>query len=248
MSACITGCMIRGQHETTCEDRDTCAGCLPRPAEFGHLCAWDWQRLNGDVVDCPGLVEHLREIGEPDAHAAPPSDTTSYRDPSEGSILPAAWLAADEVHANLASWALLILEEHPNGQGMAGPDEVGAWHTRYGSTVGVLTSRATEALVKWLLPLLPWCAEQEWAGEMRQELATLVATTKARWPIADTRSRHIPGTSCPRCQHLTLWYTPPVGFGLPFVVACENPECGRVFEEDEWTRLVALLERAGRRA
>lgn len=250
--ACISGCTIRGSHLTTCETRDAkidpCTGCQPRPAEFGQLCAFCWQRLNSDVVDAPGLVRHLRFLAEPDAGRKPAGDGRSMGDPAWGSILSAAIGAADEIHANLASWALLILEEHPNGSRMAGPDPRGAWLTQYGSTVGVCRAEATERMVKWLLPLLPWCSEQEWAGEMRRELSSLIATTKARWPMEDTKTRAIAGTPCVRCHQLSLNYTPPSWFKAPFVVACGNPECGRVFSEDEWERLVGLLEIAEKRA
>ena len=149
--------------------------------------------------------------------------------------------AADEVHVCLASWALLILEDHPNGAAMTGPDERGAWLTRYGAVAGVRAPEATTRLVAWLTPWLDWCAGQEWAGEMRREIGQLIATTSARWPTEDYRERPVPGVACPRCDALSLTYTPPRWATAPFVVACVNPECGRTFSEDEWTRLVSLL-------
>lgn len=42
--ACANGCTIRDEHRTSCSD-DTCTGCLPRPAQFGCLCAKDWYAL-----------------------------------------------------------------------------------------------------------------------------------------------------------------------------------------------------------
>jgi len=240
-SACLSGCTSRGQHVTECDARDTCRGCLPRAAEFGLLCPWCWQRLNGDIVDAPMIVAHLREIGEPFAQAAPPSDTASYHDPAEGSILPASWGAADELHADLASWALLILEEHPDGLNMVGPDEVGAWHTKYGAVVGVRISEATTRLVRWLLPMLAWCAEREWAADMRKEIASLTATTLARWPMQDTRTRDVAGVRCVRCGEVSLTYTPTAGVRLPFKVACTSPECGRIYTEAEWDAVLAKM-------
>jgi len=244
-SPCISGCTVRGDHRTTCETRDAktdpCKGCLPRDAETGLLCAWCFQRLQSDVATAPALVAHLREIGEPHAQCAPPSDTRSYRDPAEGDMLPAAWGAADEIHADLASWALLILEEHPLGAGMVGPDEVGAWHTRYGTTVGVITVRATERLCAWLRPLLPWCAAQEWAAEMRSELGSMIATTSARWPMQDSKARAVVGVRCARCGFESLDYTPTKGADLPFDVRCVNPECGRIYTESEWDAALAKM-------
>lgn len=245
MTPCISGCTIRSQHETACEDRDTCKGCLPRSAEFGLLCPWCWQTLNGALVDAPGLIRHLREMADAGTKSAKPDAMIrGGADPAHGSVLSDAVNAADEVHASLASWVLLILEEHPNGAEMKGPDERGAWLTQYGTVAGVKDPEATARLVRWLLPQLAWCAGQGWAGEMRREVGSMVRTTLARWPMEDVRERAIPATLCPRCDRASLTYTPPSVERAPFVVACRNPECGRVFSEDEWTRLVGLLERA----
>jgi hypothetical protein len=302
---CLKGCTIRRQHTPNPPDNhgpDTCNGCLPRPAEYGNLCAWCWQRLHADIIDTPSLVRHLHAEAEPHAGAKPAGDGRTYRDPSEGSVVSGAVTAADELHALLAFYAQQVLEEHPNGDQMAGPDERGVWRTtdtwhsdeygtyprpsivvglarpiqperrwvevirtapvndRDGQPIRYLTraplplppapdpAEPTARLVRWLLPQLAWCADQEWAGEMRSEIAGMVRTTMARWPIADTHTRHIPATLCPRCDRASLTYTPPAAERAPFVVACTNPECGRVFDEDEWTRLVELLGIAERRA
>lgn len=259
---CASGCTIRGRHRTDCQDvcdckgapdnhrpgcDGTCSGCLPRAAEHGQLCAWCFQRLNSDVATAPALVRHLREVAEPHAGTQPLGDGGSARRHSERNLLSGAVDAADEVHAMLASWVHLILDEHPDGDRMTGPDQRGTWHTQYGATAGIRHPDATARLVEWLLPWLPWCAEQEWAAEMRREIGDVVRTTLARWPMADDRTRHIPGIACPRCDQVALTYTPPAVERAPFVVACANPECGRVFSEDEWTRLVGLLAIAERR-
>lgn len=261
---CLTDCTIRGQHQTTCEDRDLetdpCRGCLPRQAEFGNLCPWCWQRLHSDVIDAATLVRHLRYIAAPNAGSAPPGDGRSQGDPAEASILPGAIDAADGVHAALASYAHLILEEHPHGRVMRGPDMRGAWITQttihtdaYGTYVqkatvaGIRDAEATERLVKWMLPFLPWCADQQWAGVMRTELADIIATTKARYPTAETRLVKVTDTLCPRCDHASLTYMPPQKFRDELVIACTNPECGRIFHEVEYARLIGLLDNAERK-
>jgi hypothetical protein len=241
MNPCASGCTIRGHHVTACEDRETCKGCLPRPGEFGRLCAWCFQRLTGDVVDAPGLVRHLRLLAEPHAGTRPAGDGRGHIDPAHGSILSGAVDAADEVHACLASWVLLILEEHPNGAAMTGPDERGAWLTQYGSVVGVRDPEATARLVRWLLPQLAWCAEQEWAGEMRREVGSLIRTTLARWPMEDVRTLRIRDLQCTACGHTSLMYTPTAGFELPFHVSCTHPECGRMYTEDEYDGAIGKL-------
>lgn len=262
--ACLTGCAIRGEHKATCETRDAkidaCRGCLPRQAEFGNLCPWCWQRLHADVIDAAPLVRHLRFIAEPHASTKPPGDGRSQGDPAEAAILSAAVDAADGVHALLAAYAHLVIEEHPHGRVMAGPDERGVVITRQtlyidgdgvyvqrATVWGIRDAEATARLVRWLLPFLPWCSEQEWAGVMRTELADMIATTMARWPTAETRLVKVRDTLCPRCDHASLTYMPPQVVRAELVIACSNPECGRIFREDEYARLIGLLDDAEKR-
>lgn len=253
MTACIRGCGIRGQHLTDCAG-DDCRGCLPRPAEHGLLCAWDWTRLNGDVVEAASLVRHLRDdVADPESagSSAPATDgPRAYRDPSEGSVLSDAIGAADEVHATLAEVAAVILDAHPGR--LTGPSEVGAWRTRQtlatdGVTgeqyvipsriVGVRDPIATDNLVAWMLPLLPWVAEQEWVVDVRADLATIVRTTHARWPLeADHRGRRLP-MPCPTCHTIALHLSPAIPARPTTIVTCTNPECARMFTEDEWDHL-----------
>lgn len=258
--ACIRGCTLLGEHLTSCDTRDAavdpCRGCLPRRAEFGLLCAWDWQRFNADVVDAPGLVQHLRTLSEVEAAAAPPSDGRAYRDPAEGSILPATIGAADEIHALLAEYARRVVEDHPAHP--RGPDETGVWRSlttvhvnEYGPYLarsrvnGIRQAEATGRLVKWLLPHLAWVATQDWVGEARGELGTLIRITSARWPVEeDPRGRHVTDIPCPRCDRISLHYTPPTTERPTMQVACTNPQCARVFTEDEWDRMRALIARA----
>ena len=275
---CAHGCTIRSQHTTTCtgtcngcrpdaghyHDCDnTCRGCLPRPAEYGHLCAWCWQRLHADLIDAPTLVAHLRDMAEPHGGARPLNDNPTRTDPAETAILSAAVDAADELHAQIAAWALLITEEHPAQ--LAGPDRHD-WWTSHGRitalddgepyvsrprVVGIRRPRpdATQRLVTWLLPHLDWAARQDWIGDMRAELKDLISTTRARWPQTE-RPRHVTGVPCSRCDKLTLHYTPPAAFKHPFTVTCTNPDCGRVFTEDEWDGHLArhMASKAGRRS
>lgn len=261
---CAAACVIRGHHTTTCDgtchgchnnnghrthcDR-TCHGCLPRPAEYGHLCPWCWQQLHADLIDAPALIDHLRDVAHPHASAKPLTDHHTRTDPAEGNLLSAAIDAADELHAHIASWAQLILEEHPAG--LTGPTRDGWWisHGRHDTdpetgepytseprTVGIkdTTGRATQRLVTWLLPHLDWASRQDWAGTMRTELRDTTATTRARWPQAERPHRHVRGVPCSRCDHLTLNYSPPAAYRHPFTVTCTNPDCGRVFTEAEW--------------
>jgi hypothetical protein len=232
VSECMSGCKITGQHKSTCEGE--CRGCLPRPAEEGVLCAWCWRRLTTDLAAVPALVVHLREIGKPMAQTNPPGDGRSYRDPAESTVIPAAWLEADSLESLVSSWVLLVIEEHPN-QPMRGPNAA-PW---YGDQVA------------WLTPHLPWCARQDWASIMRGELGRDVATLRARWPmLTDTEPVRRVDVPCPRCDHMSLMYTPPREAGQPFTVHCDDPDCMKSFSEDEWDRfkMLALLAGGERKA
>ena len=261
MSACDYGCTIRGQHQADCAGCDhrghtECCGCLPRPAEYGRLCAWCWQRLCADIAEAPALIEHLHEVAEPNAGTKPPSDVKVYRDPAEGDLVSPAIDAADEIHALLASWALVVLEERDGVE--HGPDQTGWWqsktHTKtdpdtgdlyvsHRRAVGLRRNNAdpTRRLIDWLHPHLPWLAQHELAGVIRQEIGALIGTTKARWPTTDYRTRHVPGVACARCKQHTLSYTPTTYYRAQFKVTCNNPDCGRIYTEDEWDATIAKL-------
>jgi hypothetical protein len=236
-----------------------------------RLCAWCWQRLATDVAAAPTLVAHLREIGKPYAQTAPPADTRSWRDPAETPLRPAAWDAADDIHAILAAYAHLVLEEHPLGSRMTGPDETRviltstvkhldpdvfpplpgeptAW-IRPPEVAGLVTPDATVRLVTWLTPQLPWCATRPWAAVMRREIATTVASTTARWPTADIiEGEHRVPMPCPSCDQRTLTYTPPSWAHSPFKASCSNPDCARVWSEDEWEWLLTMATKGTRRS
>ena len=247
MSACaVVGCVARHLHTGVCEGNG-CPGCRPREAEHGRLCPHHWQRLNGAVVDVPGVIAHLLDVGRPNAGRQAGGDGRSHGDPAERTILPGAWLEADEISGTLTSWASLVIEERPH---TVGPGSgVLVWSlggVREGEAVDPQPIRtdAPSDLVRWLLPLLPWVAAQEWAVEMLREMEAMIGTAKARWPMGE-RGRHVEGLPCPRCEHLTLWYEPPTTARPLMQVQCLEPECGRTFGEDEWERMRGLVRLAG---
>jgi hypothetical protein len=229
--ACASGCTLRAEHLTTCLGE--CRGCLPRPVEQGVLCAWCWQRLQAVVVDVPAMVLHLREIGRLDMAAAarPLSDDAARGgDPTRSTVLPGAYLAADELKSTVAFYALLVVGAHPAR--LKGPN-----------------LRAAATVSRWLTPHLEWCAEQRWVPAMLRDLSRELSTLRARWPMpADVeRARSVPGMRCPRCDQVSLEYSPPTWERMPFRVSCQNQDCARVFNEDEWDRLVGLVARAERK-
>jgi hypothetical protein len=228
-SACLYGCTLHDHHTSDCPG--DCNGCLPRPADTGLLCAGCYAKLTEAVTSSPELLVRLHALGTPDAGArALTDDIFNRRDPAESTILPPQWLDEDELSRLLGSWALLILDEHPV-RGMRGPNAA-PWN---GDTAA------------WFLPHLPWCATREWAGEMRRELVGFVAQLRHRWPGVDDAEppRHV-DIPCPRCDLISLVYTPPRYGGQAFRVECTDPDCARVFSEAEWERFRALALRVGR--
>jgi hypothetical protein len=118
MTDCVRGCTIARKHLNDCSDEDECGGCLPRPSDKGLVCERCYTALTRDVSLAPSLVRWLREHVEPGA-ANQDGKTTGTRNPP-APLSTDAVAAADDLHAQLASWVLLILEEHPDR--LHGPD------------------------------------------------------------------------------------------------------------------------------
>ena len=186
MSDCLSGCVLTSQHRTDCEGRG-CRGCLPRPAEEGHLCAWCWQRLLATLAEIPSLVVHLREISKPYAESGPMEINATPGDPALGSVLARAWLEADELKSQVVSWGHAVLDDCPAAS--RGPN-ASPW---FGDVLG------------WMQPHLRWCATQPWIDVMLSELSNDVSRLKATWPTPDMveHTRHVP-VPCPRCDQLSL--------------------------------------------
>lgn len=250
---CATGCRIDRLHQPGC-DGPPCRGCLPRPPDIGTLCRWCWQRLNGDIVDAPALARYLWAVAHSGETTTAAEPVDGGVQPSERSVLHGALDALDELHATLSSWARLILEEHPDGATMRGPDETGARYTlstirefdgetfvRAPEVAGVRDPEATSRLVRWLLPHLTWCAGQEWAAEMRREVATVVRTTAARYPVEE-RTRAIPGITCTACERVSLTFDPATPERPTTQVTCSTRGCGIIYSEDDFRRLARMVE------
>lgn len=216
--------MCRGQE---------CPGCLPTLAEHGLLCPWCWSSLHRVVSDVGTVLEVLGMYQRADlaASGTPPDAVARGGDPAGRTVLSMALLEADELRSMLESWAGVVVEEHPVT--LRGPAS-GPWRGN---------------VVAWLGPHLPWVAGQGWASTLLQELRSEVSRLRARfpWPADVERARQVPGVRCPRCDQVSLTYSPPRWAGNQFRVSCENPDCGRMFSEAEWTRLVGLLERTEKR-
>jgi hypothetical protein len=221
-------------------------------------------RATEAVAACPDLVGHLREHVEPGSAAG--GERSGTRDaPAPLSVTAVA--AADDLHAALASWVLLVLEEHPDrlhGPHWDGTDirpastrrlepvkVMGRWVPGQrvyepARAVGIeagLGSGPTTLLARWLLPHLPWALRQPWAGILADELPRHVGRLRSQWPTSE-RPVALP-LPCPGCGLLTLERHAPSCFEGPITITC--PQCQYVMPEQTygmWTKaLVASKPR-----
>ena len=263
VSECAAGCVVRGQHLAECDgwawSADSCGepvevecrGCLPRRAEQGLLCAGCWGRLQSVVRTLPSLVEHLFDMGVP-ALRCPLGKTGGGGRSAAGSssLYSDALVAADDLHAVLATYAQEVAVEHP----MAGTLPVGLCRWSEGLPVAgpadwadvadgvadpvVLGPREpedTRRLVDWLSPHLEWVAGRGWAVDMLGDLAPLAARARARWPMEEPE-RRITDVRCPSCGALSLVVRPVRVVGGQSQVVCSRLECGVVLAEEDWAR------------
>ena len=240
---CVRGCTIAGQHMSDCDgvcggcarkpgahrkecDR-RCRGCLPRPAEIGALCWWCIKRLRETLAEIPALIAWLREAGSPLSRLGSGGDGRAIGDVAETVPMHAAVLDADELEREVAWWAMAVVEEHPAG--LRGPKAAGvhpaAWLDAHHASI------ATMGLA------------EEIVSALTKITATLRAKFPPPWSVEPARKVHIP---CPRCGSMSLTYTPQAWAFQPFRVSCGDPDCGRIFSEDEWDRIKALAH-AGKR-
>lgn len=227
-TTCVMGCTLTGQHVTDCP-RLTCRGCLPRPADVGWLCQWHYNRLETAVGTFNAFRDWLNEADDADAHGKPlTDDRRAHGDPAETVPITASRLAADELWNDLAGWARVVREEHPT--------HLRGWERK--PWLGDVAS--------WLLPHLPWAAEQMWIDELAGLWVSAIATARHRWPTAEDVEpvKHL-DVPCPRCGLRSLIYTPARWAGQAFRVECTDPDCARVFSEDEWDRFRHLAESRG---
>lgn len=246
MSDCATGCTIRREHHTGC-DQATCGGCAPRPAEYGTLCLSCHGRLARDLTQAPALVAYLRGMLIPGRAPDQARISGTREQPSVLNL--GAVDGADAIHAQLCSWVLLVLEEHPGN--LHGPPLTGSWMTRTEQPIVAglkpdAGSTPTTTVTRWLLAHQEWIEGREWAHVMVTELGGTVGTLRARFPDHEGVTP-IRDTRCPECDRLSLSYHPPGHYLARMVVQCDHHDCGAIIPETSWGLFARILgeERAG---
>jgi hypothetical protein len=242
---CATGCTSLGRHLSHCDSPDDqCRGCMPREAVDGLLCARCWGNLQRDVRTAPSIVDWIREHVEPSAQWGERVNSREIDAPAPLTVT--AVDDADGLHSMLASWALLILEEHPSA--LSRPKLERQWRTQDGTVVGLLPdSSATTGLCRFIDRHAEWASEQPWVGEMVTEIGRVVRTLLARYPQAE-RARHMPQVLCPACGRSSMVYFPPAWVGSQVLVQCEHASCGEKVPEDRYGHFMRLVEQQRKEA
>lgn len=141
VAECATGCTVPRAHVALCVEpcmddcsrrcRDHCRGCVPRRA-FGDLavCKACRSRVVEAIDLIPSLVTWITTQDAPSSGAASSSGDkikrTKKAPPLPFSV--AAVDAADALHAVLATWCQVIVDERPGH--LVGPDLRGSVHSR----------------------------------------------------------------------------------------------------------------------
>lgn len=243
---CIVGCTVERRHGAECDDKG-CRGCQPRSADLPHaVCFQCLTRLAQALAKTPDIAAHLSSNIEPGA--APERGDETH---TKGASAPApmnldAAADADELHAVLASWVLLILEEHPDklhGPGWDGSDVRPASKrtTSWGAVVyedprvvGVRDPQATARLATWLNTHLSWAMQQPWADDMVTQVTRTINVLRGRWPTEEP-PKFLP-IRCPSCQLRSLRRYAPREQGHPADITCSNPACLRTLPEGHYVR------------
>lgn len=221
---CITSmmpgrtCVIRDHHLTTCEGE--CKGCLPRPAETGHLCRGCWERFEAALAEAVELIVHLRSVEK-----GPTSIVPTRNAPGSRVLMPGSWMEADNLWGALVQIALV----HARAKGVADP----VWAPMYDgfsvtATLGDVALKVRE-LVGWLSANPVEVVSRAGGAEAGVEFYRKVQAALARFPLAD-RPQRLKPIRCRECQQFTLWKHPPLEYLDDVIVQCANASCGAIYD------------------
>ena len=162
MTACLTGCTLRGRHVAATCPGDPCTGCMPRPVTPpATICDRCRSRLAGAINRAPALIIHLRDHVEPGSTPPGNGGTRGKPEAAPAPLNLAAMAAADDITALLVHWADWITTRRDIAavKGVLRGDN--------GQCVGLLGLREPDLRVcALLLAHLDWAACTSEAGEM----------------------------------------------------------------------------------
>lgn len=193
----------------------------PRTAHVGLLCLGHHRSLEQHLAELPALIDDVEAALVRGDNGAGPKVTGTKTPP-----LPFCEGVSDALraaHAVLASWCLLVLEEHPDG----------------------LHSPASDlrAMSVFLLRHLDWCAAQPWVDDLLRE--TREQTSALRGALTLSRTRRVPLGPCDAtvdqtpCPGILVAVVRTLDEGLPPAITC--PACGAAHEPETWRTLARRL-------
>ena len=262
MTACASGCTIRGEHLADCDtpdgddSPDACRGCLPRPAADGStVCLACAGRLIDALTRTPGLAEHVRSMVPPGSPAPSEAVIKHTKAPEAPAPLNVTAVAdVDDLHAALCAWtARTIRESRMVGPLWGGSDVRPASKRRVFGEVAYLDARVvgirsgnttpTRRVAIWLLRHREWVLNRDWTPDMVTEVSHLVNVLTARWPIEERVTR-LP-SRCVGCGQRALTRWPPADVGCPVIIRCDT--CGTYITETDYPKHVTDQYEARRR-
>jgi len=223
---CARGCTARNRHATDCEAQhtDECDGCLPREAAPGAvLCRGCVRWLERIIAEMPALAHELhRGMTKP---ATPYGQLGGANDSPDFAKQRRCREHIGQIAYDLAWLVKQVAEDR--GLTMPTLDTM-----RDGGLPGVHKASV------WLIPHVPWMAQQMWVDE------TLSALQEARWrafQLADIprdKVRVVVGP-CPERDDIG---TPCPGQIWAFIPRNEHPftscdACEKVWPSESWRRL-----------
>lgn len=213
-------CTVRGEHLSTCDDPDSCTGCLPYRAEVGMLCRLCDERFRAALATTVRLVEFLASGGQ-----APNDVNKSRGKPGPRLPIKESKLAADEIWTHLAGVAIA----HASASGIDEPQ----WPTGTSLRDGFLPSLELAGVVRATSDLVAWVEGEAsvTSRAMSAEAAVVfyreVQKQLARFPLEEKPSR-IRYLRCRECREFTVVDRPPLHFLRPRVHECSS--CGAEYD------------------
>lgn len=202
----------------------------PTEATHGQLCEGHHTALIEAITQAPALVmwvrEHIQHRTGDGEHVR-----TSKDPPAPGNL--AAIDDADYLHAQLAGWARLVLEERPELQG---PKWQGTRRNKAGEPIGLTDARATAGIAAFLLTHIDHATAQPWIGDMAREITLNTSHLHRKYPQAEA-SRRL-SSPCLRCNHKTITYTPPGEPGWPVLIRCTT--CNHIVPEEYYGHYIRV--------
>lgn len=213
-------CTLRGEHLSTCDDPDTCTGCLPYRAEVGMLCRLCDEKFHAALDITVRLVEFLASGGQ-----APNDVNKSRGRPGPRLPIKESQLAADSIWTHLAGVAIA----HASGSGEQEPD----WPAGTSILDGFLPSLELDEVVRATADLIAWVeadasiTSRALGAEAAVRFYRQVQQQLHRFPLEE-KPKRVPYLRCRECRQFTVVDRPPLHFLGVRVHECSN--CGAQYD------------------